>query len=704
MNDTEQRLDAALDHHRAGRLAEAKALYGQILQAQPRQPDALHRLGLLACQTGQHEAGIALMEQSLTVRPDAVCCNDLGIVLRERGRPGQAIAQHRRALALRPDYAEAHNNLGNALRDTGELEAAAASYRHAIALRPDFAQAYVNLSAVFRRQKSYALAVSTAQRAVELAPALAQAHNNLGNAYQGLDDLAAAVACYRRAVELDPPDSAIHHNLSLVLLKQKQYGEALTHCRRAMQTCAPNASMYVCLGDILRAQGDMDGAIDAYRAAHERDPHAATLALQRLLFCSAGSPHVTPAQFLNDARHYGRVMASRARPFHHDRQQRAAHAAGRPLRVGFVSPDLRQHPVGIFLENVLAHIDRARIEPVAYATHPAEDEVSARLKTHFSAWHSLVALDTGSAAQRVLADNIDILIDLAGHTAWSGLPMFCWKPAPVQASWIGFFATTGCEAIDYVIGDRHVLPASEESHFVEQPWRLPDSYLCFTPPPYDVEAAPPPMFATGTVTFGFFGKLTKVTDDVVALWSQLLHAIPRSRLFLKARELEAHDIQQAIARKFAAHDIAPQRLTLEGESPRDQYFAAYNRVDIALSPYPYSAGTTTAEALWMGVPVLCLTGDRFVMHICESMLHTVGLEEWIAPDRQAYVEKAVAFSNDRTALAHLRGTLRARMLNSPLGDAPRFARSLDAAFHAMWQRYVSGDGPPSAQKASHHET
>ncbi|WP_239483021.1 tetratricopeptide repeat protein [Paraburkholderia sp. C35] len=657
----------------------------------PVQPDALHRLGLLACQTGQRDAGIALMQQSLAARPDAVCCNDLGIVLREQGRLAQAIAHLRQALALQPDFAEAHNNLGNALKDAGDLQAAEASYRKAIALRPDFAQAYVNLSAVLRRQQSHMLAVTTALRAVELAPALAEAHNNLGNAYQGLDDLAAAAASYRRALELNAADASVHHNLSLVLLKRGQYADALTHCRRAIAAGAPNASMHVCLGDILRAQGDLDGAIDAYRAAHRLDPDSTTLALQRLLFCSAGSARVTPQQFLEDALRHGRVMASRAQPFVHDRWQRAAQSAGRALRVGFVSPDLRLHPVGIFLENVLAHLDSTRVEPIAYATRSDEDEVSARLRKHFSAWHSLTGMDTGSAARRVFDDGIDILIDLAGHTAWSGLPMFWWKPAPVQASWIGFFATTGCEAMDYIIGDRHVLPASEQGHFVEQPWRLPESYLCFTPPPYCIDIAPPPMQTTGAVTFGFFGKLIKVTDDVIALWSELLRAVPRSRLYLKALELESHDVQHMLAHRFAVHGIAPERLILEGASPRAHYFEAYNRVDIALSPFPYSSGTTTVEALWMGVPVIALAGDRFVAHICESMLHAAGLAEWIAPNRHAYVAKAIALASDGATLTHVRQTLRARILASPLGDAHRFARNLESAFHAMWQRYLNSD-------------
>jgi protein O-GlcNAc transferase len=447
----------------------------------------------------------------------------------------------------------------------------------------------------------------------------------------------------------------------------------------------------------LCAHGDMDGAIGAYRAALELDPDNATLALQRLLFCSAGSATVAPERYLADARSYGNLMANRARVLAHDRQQRGAQRQGRPLRVGFVSPDLRQHPVGIFLENVLAHLDRARIEPIAYTTDALEDAITVRLKPHFRAWRHLMGLSTETAARAIYADGIDVLVDLAGHCASSGLPVFCWKPAPVQASWLGFFATTGCEAIDYVICDRFVLPVSEEGHFVEKPWRLPDSYLCFTPPPYDVEVRPAPMLISGVVTFGYFGKLVKVTDRVVAVWSKLLHLVQHARLFLKAPGLDEPAVQQVTASRFAAHGIEATRLILEGASPREQYLASYSRVDITLSPFPYPGGTTTAESLWMGVPVLCIKGDRFVTHICESLLHTAGFGEWIAADEQDYVDRALALTSHPAGLAQMRAALRPRILASPLCDASRFARNLEAAFQGMWMRYLTGCDPSPEQ-------
>ena len=824
MNGIEQRLNAALGHHQAGRLAEAQALYQQILAVDGQQPDALHFLGLLACQVQQYEAGLALMEQSIAVRPEAVYFNNLGNMLREHGRLDEAIGRYRRAVQLKPDYAEAHNNLGNALReardaqgamhacaqaielrpgyaeaynnlgnalqDMGELDAAVLSYgkaihfrsdyaqahsnlgnvlraqgtvdaaidsyRQAIALKadlyvahqglglalrargdlaaaigslriaasdddatahnnlasalsdardldgaaahygraieldPDFAIAHSNLSGLLRRQERFTEALRQGLRAVELAPDLAEAHNNVGNAYHGLENLVAAAASYRRALALNANDSGTHHNLSLVLLKLEQPDEALAHCRRSMALCAsePGATLHVNLGDILRAQGDIEGALAAYRAALAVDTDDASRmqTYHRLLFSAAGSASVPPAVFRADALGYGELLAARSAPYVHARRERAAN---RPLRVGFVSGDLRQHPTGIFLESVLGHIGRERIELIAYATSALEDGITARLRPHFAHWRALHGMSAEQGARRVYEDGVDVLVDLSGHTMFSGLPVFGWKPAPVQASWLGFFATTGVRGIDYFIGDAHTLPEHEAAHFVEQPWRLPDCYLCFTPPPYDVPVGPLPMLSNGGVTYGCFGKLLKIGENVVALWSRLLHAQPGARLMIKAQGLEVAGTREATAARFARHGIGSERLILEGASPRREYFAAYNRIDIALSPFPYPGGTTTAEALWMGVPVLGMKGERFVTHICESLLHNAGLGDWVAGGEEAYLAKALAFAGDAASLQTLRATLRERLLASPLCDARRFARNLEAAFEGMWQRYAS---------------
>ncbi|MEM5384677.1 tetratricopeptide repeat protein [Paraburkholderia phymatum] len=820
MNELQKLLERALEHHQAGRLADAQALYKEILAREPGQPGAQHFLGLLGCQIGQYDAGIALMEQSLAARREPAYLNNLGNVLREHGRLDDAIARYQEAVSLKADYAEAHNNLGNALReakraheamqscaraielkpdyahaynnlgnalqDLGELEAASKSYGKAIALAPDFARAHSNLGNVrlaqqqtdaaidsyrravqlqpdlraarqglsaalrakgdlagalaladpmppreeldqhmalarqLRAQRQFSVAsaiyqkvlavdpdnahahceladvcgclgayddaVSHARRAIELAPRDVAAYNILGNAYYSLEKFEAAELSHQYALEFDADNAQTYHYLAMVQVKQNKPGDALANCSKALSIAGKNAAMLLTLGDIRRQLNDVRGGIAAYREALTHGGDAMPVYI-RMLFAMTSSPEFEPREWLDDARRFGELMRIRSQPFEH---APGSPRDKRPLRVGFVSGDLRSHPVGIFLESVIERIDRTRIEPVAYSTYAFEDDITRSLKASFSEWHGVHGMTTEEAARKIHADSIDVLVDLAGHTSWTGLPIFGFKPAPVQVSWLGFFATTGSTAIDYFLGDRHVLPETEEAHFVERPWRLPDSYLCFTPPREAVSVGPLPMLSNGHVTFGCFGKLVKVTDKVIAVWSRLMRALPGSRLFLKAPELKASDMCEATKARFAAHGIDEGRLILEGPSPRALYLDAYNRVDITLSPFPYGGGTTTAEGLWMGVPVLGMKGDRFVTHICESLLHTAGLGEWIAEDEEDYVRKALAYAGDPGKLNTLRAGLRAQVLNSPLCDAKRFARSLESAFEQMWSRYVAG--------------
>jgi protein O-GlcNAc transferase len=397
-------------------------------------------------------------------------------------------------------------------------------------------------------------------------------------------------------------------------------------------------------------------------------------------------PDVSVCEQVDEARAFGRHQSAKAQRFEHAAQ---AGEMKKRLRVGFVSGDLNSHPVGFFLESVLGHLDRTRIELVAYATRQRDDAVSQRLEPRFSAWHDISRIDDETCARRIRDDAIDILVDLSGHTNHNRLPVFAWKPAPIQATWLGYFATTGLASIDYVIADRHVLPFDESSQFVEAPWHLPDSYLCFTPPPFDIEVGPLPAGEHGAITFGCFNHLVKLNDAVVALWSRVLDAVPGSRLLLKTRQLDDPVVQRATLERFAAHGIDGARLMLEGQSPRAELLAAYQRVDIALDPFPYAGGTTSVEALWMGVPVLTRRGERFLSHVGESIVNTAGLPEWIAADDADYLNKAVRFSAQRDELAALRNTLRERLLASPLCDAPRFARHLEDAFHGMWARHAA---------------
>jgi predicted O-linked N-acetylglucosamine transferase (SPINDLY family) len=356
------------------------------------------------------------------------------------------------------------------------------------------------------------------------------------------------------------------------------------------------------------------------------------------------------------------------------------------LRVGLVSGDLRQHVVGFFLESLLREINPERIELIAYPTQPAEDQLSQRLRAHLAAWRPIVGLTDAAAAERIHADGVHVLLDLSGHTVHNRLPMFAYKPAPVQASWLGYLATTGVAAIDYLIADSWTLPTTEETSFTEKIWRLPETYLCFTPPAEDVPVSSLPALTEGRVTFGSFNSLTKMTDEVVALWARVLAAVPGSRLFLKTRQLKDVSIRQSIVERYAAHGIESDRLILEDVVPgRAEHLATYHRVDIALDPFPYSGITTSAEALWMGVPLLTLTGERFLSRQGVGLLINTGLPEWIASDPDDYVARAVSHAGNLQGLAALRASLRDRFLASPVCDAKRFARHFEQALEGMWQ-------------------
>ena len=753
MQDTAQLLNKALEHHQAGHLADAKALYARILDVHPKHPDALHFMGLLACQIGQSEAGIALMRESIAAHASPIYYNNIGNALRDARKLDDAVAAYRRAVELKPDYADAHNNLGNALRETGDPTAALTSCARAIELKPGYAEAYNNLgnalkdlgeldaaiaaygkaigakhafaeahlnlgialqakghgeaaleclretvalapqlaaaheklASILMHRGDIAGGIDAYRRVVELKPESAQAHNALGNALNGAARVPEAVRCYERAIALEPDFADAYHNLANALRRLGAPERALGYARRAIELRGDTPSFHNNLGTILADLGEADAALACYRDALALNPDFGE-SHTCVLFGQSYVPNWSSETHLADARYFGERMRARATPYS---QWLALSDApgrrGRPLRVGFVSADLRKHPVGYFFESVLAQLDRARIEPIAYSNALHSDELTARIKPRFAMWRHIAEMDDAALAKRIHDDRIDVLVDLSGHTGCNRLPMFAWRPAPLQISWLGYFATTGLSEIDYLLADSHVVPPGEEAQYTERIWRLPDSYLCFTLPTEPVPVAPLPALSNGYLTFGCLNNHKKLNDGVIAVWSRILHAAPRSRLLLKNHQLGEPSIMRETFARFAAHGIDDTRLLLEGPSSRDQYFSTYHRVDLALDPFPYPGGTTSVEGLWMGVPVLTRRGDRFLSHLGELVLKTVGLPEWIAADTEDYVARAVAAANDPSSLAALRAGLRERVERSPLADAPRFANHWMTAIEHMWQ-------------------
>lgn len=520
------------------------------------------------------------------------------------------------------------------------------------------------------------------QQAATLSPGDAGAHMNLGNALQDAGRLDEAVRSYQRALAIKPTFAMAYNNLGLCFHALGQPISAIENYRKALLLDPKFAEAYNNLGFVQIDLGQLGDAQGNFRHALEIDPDNFE-ASSNLLLSLNYSANLNPQDYLSIALRFGKIAAQNATPRY---TAWGCETQPRRLRVGIVSGDLGHHPVGYFTENLLARLDPAQIELIAYPTQPNEDDLTARIKPYFSAWKPVFALSDQAAAQLIHADGVHVLLDLSGHTAKNRLPMFAWKPAPVQVSWLGLPTTTGIAEMDYVLGDPVATPPEDAGHFSEQIWRLPETYICLSRPDAALAVRALPALSNGFITFGSLNNLAKVNDATVSLWARILASVPHSRLLLKAHQLRDPMAVTTTLQCFAAQGIEAERLILvQPTSQRSDHLASYHRVDIGLDPFPYPGVTTSAEALWMGVPVLCMQGDRFLSRTAASIAHNAGLPDWIATSEDDYVAKAIQFSRDVPRLAALRAALREQVRVSPLFDAPRFTKHFEQALWKMWQ-------------------
>lgn len=635
---------------------EAYRLAAETARSHPCHPLAWTLMARLHRQSGRPEVALGLIERALEHAPASLSLRlQRADLLLETGRLDAAESACREALAARPAESAAHSQLAAVLLAQGRLDEAEASSRQAIALQPDAVNAYGHLSLIRHGQGRLEEAESAARHVLALRPGHVAARVNLAAILIDRGALEDAEACSREAVALAPGNAQAHLNLGVVLLGQARHREAIESLRRAI-------------------------ALDPGCAA----------AHSNLLFCLNFLAEVPPEVARAEALEYARRQRMAVGQVY--RSWQLAKLPVQRLRVGFVGGDFRAHPVAYFLRGLLEGMRGSRLDLLAFPTSDIEDEVTAQLKPHFRSWRSIARLDDDTAARLIHDAGVHILVDLAGHTAHNRLPVFLRRPAPLRLTWLGYFATTGLEEIDFVLGDPHVTPVDEEDHFVERIWRLPQAYFCFAPPKAELQVAPLPALAAGHLTFGCFNSLAKLNDATIALWVRVLDAVPGSRLLLKAVQLGHAPTRERTARRFARAGLAAGRLELEGPSPYLDYLRAYARVDIALDPFPYPGGTTSAEGLWMGIPVLTLEGRRFIGHNGETILRNSGLSGWIARDEEDYVQRAAAFAADLEGLAELRARLREQVLASPLFDTRRFAADFERALWAMWADRALGAG------------
>lgn len=567
--------------------------------------------------------------------------------------------------------------IGAAFAAQGKTAEAVRAKERAVELLPGDVEAILNLANSYAAAGRLVDAAKCKQRVCELEPGSAQRLNDWGNALRDTQLMPEAQIAYERALAIEPKFAEALSNLGNTLADLGRPTEAERRYREALALQPRQGVIYSNLGNMLKNQGRHADALDCYRAAMELNPDFAGGRSNYLL--ALNHVHgITAEKIKQEAQAFGRWATAGAGQIEHVPRDGTS-----PVRVGLVSGDLRGHPVGYFLESVLAQWPADRVELYAYPTTRTEDALTQRIRPRFAKWQPIAPLDDAQAAQLIAHDHIDILVDLAGHTAHNRLALFAWKPAPVQASWLGYFATTGVEQVDWIISDAVSIAPGEEDRFTEKVWRLPDTRLCFTAPAEAPDVAPLPAHANGHVTFGSFQNLGKINDDVLALWSRVMSQVPGSRLRVQNAQLGEEESRREFFASLAKHGVDAARVNLHGKSSRLAYLRAHADVDLVLDTFPYPGGTTTCEALWMGVPTVTLTGSTMLARQGESLLAAAGLREWVAADSAQYVELATGAANDLAHLAQLRAALRRRLPASPLFNASRFAHELARAFVAM---------------------
>ncbi len=651
------------------------------------------RAGVAAHQAGHNDEAATAFRHAIAAShtpPDQAADHaNLGAVLRALGRTEEAETAYRQAIALDPTCAAAHHNLANLLRTGANPAAAEASYREAVTLLPAYAQAWNGLGMLQQQQGALADAVESYSHAVHHLPHWAEARVNLGVALLGLDRGEEAAQAFRAVIAEHPTHATAHGNLGAVYVRAGLPIRAETALRQAIAFAPAETRWTANLAVALQMQGRHAETEACCRAVLAARPAYAS-AHGNLLFALNYREDLTPEAIFAeyqawDAAHARPLAPARPR-FAHDR------TPGRRLRVGYVSPDFRHHAVALFAEPLLAAHNPAEIELFCYAEVAVPDATTARFRALAAHWRPTLGLSDDALADMIRADRIDILVDLAGHTAANRLTVFARRPAPVQvASLLGHGYTSGLSAMDGLIADAAMVPPGAEPLFSETIVRIDRIPLAYAPPAAMPPVAPPPCARNGHITFGHFGRPERFNPAVIAAWSRILHGVPTARLRLNTRALQEPAFRARIAEQFAAHAIPPDRLDLVFTQPQPQTWADYAEIDIALDPFPHNAGTTTIEALWQGVPVITLAGRPSVGRIGASILGAVGLPDWIAPDTETYIARAIAAAHQPAGLATLRARLRAMVRASPLCDAPGLARLTERAYRALWDRWREGD-------------
>ncbi len=573
------------------------------------------------------------------------------------------------------------------LHRAGNLAQAEALFRQVLAIAPDHPDAGYHLGQLYNQAGRLGEAIACLRQVIARNPRHGRAFNTLGMALDGIGEGREALDCYRKAARIDPGAYEANYNLGSALLTHDEVDEAVRCLERTVAIDPGRGLAQMTLGQALIRRGDPARALPLLKQAIARRPDLA-LAHDLYLFALNYLP-LSPAELFEAHRDWGeqiKTPLTAARQVH-----RNDHDPWRRLKVGYLSPDFRRHSVAAFVEPLLAHHDKGQVETCGYYNCELNDEFTARIEAGMDHWLPCHALDDEQLAERIRADGIDILVDLAGHTTGNRLAVFARKPAPVQVSYLGYPATTGLGAIDYRLVTAVTDPPGAEAWHSERLWRLPRSLWCYRPDP----AMPPvtsetPAHRNCHVRFISANNIAKLSDATVKTWSRILAEIPGATLTLSGVAEGA--ARRLLAERFAAQGVAADRILIHGKLPADEFWSLLGDVDIALDPFPYNGTTTSCESLWMGLPLVSLTGRTSAGRSGIALLETIGLGELAGRDESEYARIAIALAQDLSRMDALRASMRARITASALRDEAGLTRDIEAAYRAMWHEWCeNGD-------------
>jgi protein O-GlcNAc transferase len=698
---------------------EAERRAQKALEIRPNYPDALINLALILTGTGRLSEAETCCRKALSLTPnsaEAAC--SLGSILDKAGQPAEAEAACRQALALKPHYPEAWNSLGGILAGQQRHQEAESAYRRALERKPGYPEALHNLGKTLSRLGRYQEAegcfarVLTAnpanaeasydagnalldqgkpqeaetryQTALSIKPDYPEALINLGNALQQQGRTSEAEEAFRTALQSDPDSAYACNNLGNVLQEQDKIVESEGFYRRALAIDPHYAEAFSNLGNTLQRQGRLAESEQIFRSILDSKPDF-PVAFSNFLFLLNYHPDKSTSEIFQEYiefdRRFGLPLRDRWQPHGNIPDSK------RRLKIGYVSPQFCRHPVGNFLEPLLAFHDKNEVEVYAYAEVYKEDTVTERYRSYMDHWIPTQDMTDAEMAARIRSDGIDILVDLAGHTGHNRLLLFALKPAPISLHWLDFGYTTGLTAIDYYLTDAASVPAGSEELFAETPWRMPTPSIAYRPTPGMGEVSLLPADKRGHITFGSLSRAIRINHRTIRVWAALLKKVQGSHLVINSRDFKDPAMQDRLAEQFVALGVDRQCLEIGFTSPP---WDVLRGIDISLDCFPHNSGTTLIESLYMGVPFITLVHRPSVGRLGCSILVGAGHPEWIAESEEQYVDLAVELAADTAKLARIRAGLRQKMEKSPLMDEPGFARRVEAAYRAMFAKWCEG--------------